>query len=92
MEEGKRKTRRGGERQLVYLLQFEGDHGEGSEDTFCGPCDGDDPLWTGTLRDVDTSAALLARGGGEEREEGVEEGVRRGGEGIGGERRGREGR
>ena len=75
MEEGKRKTRRGGERQQVYLLQFEGDHGEGFEDTFCGPCDGDDPLWTGTLRDVGMSDALLARGGGEEREEGGEKGV-----------------
>lgn len=41
-----------------YLLQFVRDHGESSEDTVCGAGDGDDPLWTGALWDVDPSAAL----------------------------------
>lgn len=41
-----------------YLLQFVRDHGESSEDTVCGAGDGDDPLRTGALWDVDPSAAL----------------------------------
>lgn len=41
-----------------YLLQFVCDHGESSEDAVCGAGDGDDPLWTGALGDVDPSAAL----------------------------------
>ena len=40
------------------LLQFECDHGESSEDAVCGAGDGDDPLRTGSLWDVDPSAAL----------------------------------
>lgn len=41
-----------------YLLQFVRDHGESSEDAVCGAGDGDDPLRTGALWDVDPSAAL----------------------------------
>ena len=45
----------------AYLLQLEGDHGEGGEDGVRGPCDGDDPLRTGALRDVDACTALWGR-------------------------------
>lgn len=50
--------RHGENTSQIYLLQFVRDHGESSEDTVCGAGDGDDPLWAGTLGDVDTSAAL----------------------------------
>ncbi len=43
---------------VSYLFQFVCDHGESSEDAVCGAGDGDDPLWTGALWDVDPSAAL----------------------------------
>lgn len=42
----------------IHLLQFVCDHGESSEDAVRGAGDGDDPLWTGALRDVDPRAAL----------------------------------
>ena len=48
-------------RSHSYLFQFVCDHGESSEDTVGRAGDGDDPLWTGSLRDVDPSAALWAQ-------------------------------
>lgn len=48
-----------------YLLQFVCDHGESSEDAVCGAGDGDDPLWTGALWDVDPSTALWRERGHE---------------------------
>lgn len=44
-----------------YLLQFVRDHGESSEDAVCGASDGDDPLRTGALWDVDPSVALWSQ-------------------------------
>lgn len=43
-----------------YLLEFVGDHGKSLEDGVCGSSDGDDPLWTISLRNIDPGCALLA--------------------------------
>lgn len=50
------------DRRYAYLFQFVRDHGESSEDAVCGAGDGDDPLRTGALWDVDPSAALWRSG------------------------------
>lgn len=41
-----------------YLLKFVGDHSESLEDGVCGSSDGDDPLWTVALGNIDPCSAL----------------------------------
>ena len=43
---------------MYYLFKLVGYHGEGLEDGVCGSSDSDYPLWTVTLRNVDTGATL----------------------------------
>jgi len=45
-------------REFVHLLELVRDQGEGLEDALRRAGDGDDPLGTRPLRDVDTGAAL----------------------------------
>lgn len=59
----------------LYLLQFEGDHGKSTEHAVRRTRDGDDPLWTGTLGDVDPGAALWGRVEMARRGEGSQEGM-----------------
>lgn len=43
---------------LAYLLKLLCNHREGSENPFCGACDGHYPLRRGSLRYVDAGATL----------------------------------
>lgn len=43
---------------LSYLLKFVGNHSKSLEDGVCWSSDGDNPLWTVALRDIDPCSAL----------------------------------